>query len=1300
MSAKESRITDTVDRPGGLNPDVIDVTIVPGDNVTVDITATVPKKATRSKLDLVFLSDLSGSFSDDLPVLRDLVPDLVSEVQAIQPDSQFGLASFIDKPQYPLGTFGDYVYRTEQAVTDSISDFQTAMNGLTTGNGWDLPEAQLEGLMQVALREEEVGYRKDSRRVVVLSTDAEYHKAGDGLSGGIITANNGDTVLDGDPAGTGEDYPGIDQLKGALQEAGIVPIFAVTGDQTRTYEQLVDELGFGTVETLSRDSSNLVEAVTSGLEKVLSDLTMVATSDEFGYVQSINPVRYTDVEGGESRTFEVELGTTDLTTRKDSLSLEVLGYGETTVNVKPLDLPDKVVGDEIDIGNLCTLKKEYRNTDKVGFTEGGYRDLQDVYKFTLSGECEVNLTLDQLKRNADVEILDADGSTVLFNSTEANRKREEITENLDSGTYYIRVYPEGSDRTRYRLAVSAEALTDEIDSIATAKDLGVIGEEEVSEINKIGFGRGKNRDEQDCFKFSVAGKSEFFLTLDQLKGNADVEILDKDGETVLFQSFNDRRRPEKISEVLESGDYYVRVFPKGNAKTDYRLGLSASPFIEYEETPPGIFLGEVSEENPVRASGDVGRATANSRNTVDWYSFTLSEESDVNLTLDRLKADLNVAIYDEDGEELIEEGDNKGRKREKLELEGLEAGTYTVKVIPNGDARSNYRLGITAALPYVDDYPTPEEAYDFGAIADDEKKVFNNEMGRTEGRSGRDQEDWTRFELTEDGFVSIDLGRLRQNIDMILYEDDGESVMNRANERGRKNENISTFLDAGTYYVKVLPKGNARSDYRLTVNTGSNNATDEVEVGDLLSLGESGYSNDNRIGFTSSGIRNTIDRYIFTLSDESDVDISLSQLKGDANITLYESNGTLLRDSRNSGRKEDEITDTLEPGTYFLEVEPQGTAKTPYLLDIFASSDAADTDGGPVPGSSLYTDIGELTGDYSKIDTVGFGNGSSRDQVDYYSFSLSEEKRVSIDLKKLSANINLELLDSSGSVIYSSRKGGKQDENIEEDLERGTYYVRVEPRGSARGQYTLEIGGGMEELTDADGGKPPENVNDIGVLGDYSDSDSIGFRESGYRDVNDYRKFTLTEESTVDINLTNLEANADLELIDSDGRTLLKRSAKGGSRDENINETLDQGDYYLRVLPKGAAQTSYDLNMSAGTITEVADDTAPGIDLGTVGDDALTQGGLIGFKEGGKVDTHDYYNFVLDAGGFVNINLDGLSGNANLELYNSKGRELLGSSTNSGTSSEEIQTFLSPDTYVVKVLGQGSQTPYDLSVSA
>lgn len=970
-------------------------------------------------------------------------------------------------------------------------------------------------------------------------------------------------------------------------------------------------------------------------------------------------------------------------------------------DIKRIEDPTGDTDGAIDIGDLNGLTRGYRNTDEIGFTEGGVRDLQDFYKFTLSKESEVDVTLDQLKRNANVEILDADGSTVLFQSMEANRTRENITENLEAGTYFIRVYPEGDDRTKYRLGVSADALAGEKDTTATALDLGNIGPEEVTELDKIGFGRGKNRDAQDYYKFSISEKSEFFLTLDQLKRDANVEVLDGDGNTVLYQSLNKNRTAERISEDLDAGDYYVRVIPQGSAKTDYRLGLSANVIVEEnDDREPGKDLGAITELTPALVSDNVGRGTGRRRDQVDWYTFTLPVESDVNLTLDRLRADLNVEIFD-DGGELVEEGKNSGRKAEKIELEELEAGTYTVKVSPNGNAKSNYRLGITAAPPYVDDYPTPEEALDLGAIASGEKKVFNNEMGRTVGRSGRDERDWVRFEISEESFVAIDLGRLRQDINMTLYDDDGETVLNNARLKGRANENIAVFLDEGTYYVEVSPQGNARSDYRLTVNADDNGPIDLFDVGDLLSLEGSSYDNTERIGFTSSGIRNRIDRYEFSVSEESDVDISLSQLRGNANIRLLDGDGqTLLFDSTNTGRKNEEISETLEAGTYYVEVLPQNAAKTNYLLDIFAAGSGPDTDGGPVPGTSLYNDIGALTEDYSKVDNVGFGNGSNRDQVDYYRFTLSEEKSLSITLENLTDNLGLELLDGSGTTIFDSRNSGKRNEIIEQDLEAGTYFVGVEPQGSARGGYTLNISGGGEGSgVDPDGGRPPENVSDIGVLTTYEETDTIGFQESGYRDVNDYRKFTLSAQNSVDINLTNLRANADLELIDSDGRTLLKRSATGGSSDENINTTLDAGDYYVRVLPKGAAKTAYNLNMSAGGVEGTADDNPPGIELGTAGADPLTQGGFVGLTDGGVVDTNDYYNFVVASPGFVSVGLDGLSGNANLELYDSAGAVVIGSSTNSGTSAEEIETFLSADTYVVRVFGQGSQTGYDLSVS-
>ncbi|BAI94229.1 hypothetical protein NIES39_Q02210 [Arthrospira platensis NIES-39] len=1234
-------------------------------------------------------------------MMQRLAPRIVQQVQNIQPDTQFGLASFIDKPIAPFGGSTDYVYQTHLPLTDSLPAFENAIGELEIRWGGDIPEAQLEGLMHVALREEEVGYRDNSRRIVVLSTDAPYHEAGVGIAAGITAANNGDKVLDGTPAGTGEDYPSVAQVRNALEETGVIPIFAVTRDVVSEYRQLVDQLGFGTVETLRSDSSNLVNVVTSGLKTILSDLTMVARSDEYGYVQSINPVQHKRVKDGESRTFTVELGTENPSAKDDRLSLEVLGLGETTVNVT---LGSVIGSDVIDIGNLNGRPRPYSNNDRIGFREEGVLNSQDFYKFSISEDSEVNLTLDQLRANANVEILDGDGSTVIFRSTEPGRRPEEITENLGAGDYYIRVFPNSSsDRTSYRLGVSAEALAmgEGKDTIATAQNLGNIGPEGVSEVDRIGFGQGKSRDTQDFFKFSIAENSEFLLTLDDLRANANVQLLDADGETILEQSTNPGRQAEKISTDLEAGDYVVRVFPVGNARTPYRLGMSANPsIIEDDDSKPGITLGPVTQATPVNQTGNVGSGTGRRRDTQDWYNFTLPVDSDVNLTLDRLRANLNVDIYDEDGE-LVERGTNPGRQAEKIELEGLEAGTYYVKVTPVGNARSNYRLGITAAIAEIDDYATPEEALDFGKVVPgDDIPSIRNSVGFTLGRSGRDERDWVRFELTKDGFVDINLTGLRQNIDMRLYDGDGKTVLQTADKKGRANENISDFLDAGVYYVQVFPNGNARSEYRLSINTDTIDALGKLDVGNLLSL-EEGYTNSDRIGFTESGIRNTIDRYEFTLESEAEVDISLTGLRGNADIQLKETNGSLLFDSTNPGNQAEQISQELRAGTYYLDVVPVGNARTVYNLDIMAITDSVDPDGGPVPGSSLFNDLGVLTEDYSKIDRVGFGTGSRRDQVDYYGFRLNEAKSLAIGLENLSDNINLELLDSSGSVMFESRNPGTRDEKIEQDLDPGTYYVAVRPQGSARGEYTLKIAD-LGVAVDPDG-QPPERVNNIGLLTDYRDTDRIGFPENSYRDVNDYRKFTLDERSSVDINLTGLRANADLELIGSDGRDVLQRSAKPGNNNENINTILDPGDYFVRVFPRGAASTPYEINMAASPIAGNIDDTPPGQPL-----DPLTEGGsfsqrgLIGYTEGGRVDTDDYYNFTVQSSGFVTVGLDGLRANANLELFellNNDRTRLLGSSRNPGSQDEEIQQFLEPGTYVARVFSQGNQTPYNLSVS-
>ncbi|MEG4852115.1 hypothetical protein QUB10_14500 [Microcoleus sp. B5-D4] len=365
-----------------LSADTIDVFLPPGGEITLDITVTVPGDASSSTtrsalsvesvdtvaaqmpssstvsasattdqlpLDVFLLQDLSISFDNDLPVVQKLVPNLVSRLQGIQPNTTFGVGSFIDKPINPFGNSADsdYVYRTNLPLTTDTTALQSTVDNFIIRSGGDPREAQLEGLLQTGLRSQsEIGFRDDARRVAVVATDAPFHQAGDGSEAEITNPNNLDTILDGNPPGTGEDYPSVPQVREALINANIVPVFAVTNAQIATYRDLVDNsdgdgLGFGSVVELDSDSSNLVDAIATGLDVVGREINVVPVSDDFGYVKEITPPKFTDVLPGQKLTFRVKLKS-DGKGGDDTLNLRALGFGDTKINIVTDRVPTSV----------------------------------------------------------------------------------------------------------------------------------------------------------------------------------------------------------------------------------------------------------------------------------------------------------------------------------------------------------------------------------------------------------------------------------------------------------------------------------------------------------------------------------------------------------------------------------------------------------------------------------------------------------------------------------------------------------------------------------------------------------------------------------------------------------------------------------------------------------------------------------------------------------------------------------------------------------------------------------------------
>ncbi len=120
-------------------------------------------------------------------------------------------------------------------------------------------------------------------------------------------------------------------------------------------------------------------------------------------------------------------------------------------------------------------------------------------------------------------------------------------------------------------------------------------------------------------------------------------------------------------------------------------------------------------------------------------------------------------------------------------------------------------------------------ADDLGELSGDQ--TFYGSVG------GRDTADVLRFSLAADSKLTIQLGELRSDIDLALYDSSGQRI-GFSNKAGRASESISLTLESGTYYVAVTPWGRASSTYVLATSVAftSSPPTDPTPPSDPVTV--------------------------------------------------------------------------------------------------------------------------------------------------------------------------------------------------------------------------------------------------------------------------------------------------------------------------------------------------------------------------------------------------------------------------------------------------------------------------------
>ena len=127
-------------------------------------------------------------------------------------------------------------------------------------------------------------------------------------------------------------------------------------------------------------------------------------------------------------------------------------------------------------------------------------------------------------------------------------------------------------------------------------------------------------------------------------------------------------------------------------------------------------------------------------------------------------------------------------------------------------------------------------------------------------------------------------------------------------------------------------------------------------------------------------------------------------------------------------------------------------------------------------GSRLTTalELGRIDGVSSTPGRVSF-----RDRLDVFEFEIARDGDVQIELTGLRRNADLILANDAGQFIESSRVAGSAAENIQLELQAGSYFVGIQSRSFWGTNYQLDVSANLEQPQD----DPAQPFSEVSYFG-------------------------------------------------------------------------------------------------------------------------------------------------------------------------------------------------------------------------
>jgi len=738
--------------------------------------------------------------------------------------------------------------------------------------------------------------------------------------------------------------------------------------------------------------------------------TNVSVYDRFGELIA----QGTGVADGESLTFEVN-------PFEGVTYVEVFGGDGNYGN--PYTLTWESISRDIDEDN-DTLGTATDLTDLEGVPlseSGGFDTSADEDWFFIQptgSNLNVYARFDHAQGDIDIELYDQNGN--FLERSISDTDDESISTVVTVGNiYYIRVFGEtaGNPYDLVWNSFDSDDSYEENDTLATAPGFRPVEYQLQEDLVQL---------DDDWYEVEVeAGESLLMAEITPF-ALVDAMVLELyDAGEVLIDSASTADGETRIEvPSIAAGIYYLRVFGKNIGGT-YSLIWSSGNEDNYEENDAFGSAYEIPLNPilPVTALSAVDGFGA--QYDEDWFYFTLpSDGTTLNVILDFVhdEGNLSLTLYDTlETELIISDG---ATDSESLNLNGLAAGDYYLRVNGSNNGSSYNLFVVEYADDNYEDNDSFEESYDLGSAATGTLSVID-------GLGVRGEDDDYFSISVPAGYVILDVNCLfaQADGDLALELFDGSQNSLGSSDTATDDETVSVSVDpnGGTIYVLVTGGDGTAANYDLTWafgqedfyedNDSSGTATDITALEDSL-LSES-------MGFAT---QEDSDFYLVTLPVNSitlHVDVLFEHSLGNIDVKVYDSVPSEIAAAVSTTDNESlEVPVSNAGGDYYIEVIGDNSGN---FYDLIWSVDVDD--------AYEENDDAANTSDITALDGIplsaDLGLGAQFDE-DWFSFTTPAgalKLNVVVDgFTSLVGDIDIELYNASDVLLASSITGADSEE--------------------------------------------------------------------------------------------------------------------------------------------------------------------------------------------------------------------------------------------------------------------------------